>query len=445
MAEGTIMPDEAQIRDFFARVRGIAEATRLAGSAIARAVAPRFCPVALFYPNETDLSRVLAFLIDPTANHGQGTMFLRLFLDVVGLPECDDREDGIDVSTEYVLSPSLRRADIAVSYTRLDRQRIHLLIENKPWAGDGVDQLSDYSKYLKTKYQSTPWAIVYIPSTERDPGAHSVDENCFQTLIANRSLFILPYVSKQRERSIQEWLKRCEATCEAEEPRRFIGAFRRYLAENVPDTGVVQMSDAERSVAQILLKFLQERDEDINIALEVPKALASLRNDLAKKIGDRITEGIRSRLQGGDWQIESNFTTEQWAGLGIYRSRWPKGMTKKNQESQCFVGIEFHGSFKQAHYGVAGHRDMLGELRGPIREAASEYLRLAGDRDWWPAILNFEQPLADWLSDEFLHFARRVLRDEEESSAVVNNLVTCIVEVAKKVDEVVTRMQPDKA
>lgn len=42
--------DKAKVQDFFIRVGGVARQARQANLAIARAVAPRFCPISLLDP-----------------------------------------------------------------------------------------------------------------------------------------------------------------------------------------------------------------------------------------------------------------------------------------------------------------------------------------------------------------------------------------------------------
>lgn len=143
------MDDDVELRDFFSRVRGIANTVRQANIVITRAVAPSLCPFTVLQPNEGDLSRVIAFLLDPAAAHGQGMAFLRLFLDLTGLPESNDVEDSVSVWTEDVLSTGDGRADIRVNYARPDGQSMHLLIENKPWAGDGGGQIRRYARYIE--------------------------------------------------------------------------------------------------------------------------------------------------------------------------------------------------------------------------------------------------------------------------------------------------------
>ncbi len=44
----------------------------------------RFNPFRFMYTNEIGLSKILAFLLDPTETHGQGDLFLNSFLKYIG-------------------------------------------------------------------------------------------------------------------------------------------------------------------------------------------------------------------------------------------------------------------------------------------------------------------------------------------------------------------------
>lgn len=400
------MSEYRSVEDFFDRLRSVSDAARNADRVISRAVAHRFRPFALFHPNEVDLSRLMAFLLDPSETHGQGMTFLSLFLQQAGLPDSIADAGAVRVWTEDTLSTGNGRADIRVDYTRRDSIRMHLLIENKPWAGDGNRQIARYAEHMKKAYREN-WAIVYMPSTERDPDALAIDPEYLRELRGIAQFTSLPYMASQGEKSIARWLECCAQQCEADGPRGFIRDFCYYINENVSNDGELRMSNAERSVSRIVLEFLQRRDDDVSIALEVEKALRSLRESLALDVANTIADQVQKQL-GGGWVVDRRFSNEIYSGLNVRRASWPSGQNSRAQDCRCWIGFEFGSwNWKNPKFGVACHRDIVPEdVRNRIAAAVTaEFPDLWSRDEWWPARhRNLGGIPSDWLSDDFLNF-----------------------------------------
>jgi hypothetical protein len=104
------------------------------------------------------------------------------------------------------------------------------------------------------------------------------------------------------------------------------------------------------------------------------------------------------------------------------------------------VGFEF-GSYnlKNAKFGVAAHRDIVtAETRKRIADSVTlEFPDLWSHDDWWPARHRSLGDIpSDWLSDEFLTFARRVKRGEAEQSNILKKFILSLAKIADIVDTV---------
>ncbi|OYY66583.1 PD-(D/E)XK nuclease family protein [Sphingomonas sp. 28-62-11] len=121
------------------------EVRRLLARAGEAAVAPPFNPVSLLVRNEMDLSRLIAWMLDPRADHGQGPGFLRPFLQLAGM------EDAVRLERSRVELEATRRVGGAI-IGRIDVEVTHssfvLLVENKPFADFGEEQLERYVSSL---------------------------------------------------------------------------------------------------------------------------------------------------------------------------------------------------------------------------------------------------------------------------------------------------------
>ena len=185
-----------------------------------RHLARRFNVFRYLRDDELGLSRIIADLLDPTGEHGQGTIFLEAMLESLGVaPEAGDSvRSGRDVSggrtaaatwrerfarlrstggdkIRVVLErgglPGRRRIDITVDIPT-DDGTFCLAFENKPYADDQPGQCSDYLKFLDRLY-SGRFLLVYLPPRYRMP-----DESSF--LLKHRERWknhfrVLPYVA----------------------------------------------------------------------------------------------------------------------------------------------------------------------------------------------------------------------------------------------------------
>lgn len=137
-----------------------------------------------FSPSETTHSRLLAFLLNPQAAHGQGTLFLTEFLRLLGI-----RESPNEHAHPWVVTAETGRVDVL-----LRRAHPHsvVVIENKSnYALDQPNQLYRYwhqQIYLPQLAQHRPAAeladppkdryrVLYLsPATWKQAEAHSLQK-----------------------------------------------------------------------------------------------------------------------------------------------------------------------------------------------------------------------------------------------------------------------------
>ena len=106
---------------------------------------------------EVTHSKIIAGFLNPQGSHGQGDLFLRLFLQMIE----NKNEINIDTSkakvyTEYGIGVN-GRLDIFI-----DNGSYGFIIENKVYAGDGEEQLKRYNDFAKEKYGEGNYIIYYL-------------------------------------------------------------------------------------------------------------------------------------------------------------------------------------------------------------------------------------------------------------------------------------------
>ena len=175
-------------------------AARLVERELDRHLARRFNVFRYLRDDELGLSEVIADLLDPVGEHGQGTALLEAMLELLGVvPEASDSSrygravsggphgsatwhgrfgrlrssatDKIRVVSERGL-PGRKRIDITVDIPTEDGP-FCLAFENKPYADDQPGQCRDYLKFLDGEYRGR-FLLVYLPPRYRMPDESSL-------------------------------------------------------------------------------------------------------------------------------------------------------------------------------------------------------------------------------------------------------------------------------
>ena len=140
---------------------------------------------------ETTHSAILAEFLNPKGSHGQDDIYLKEFLSVVGdigLSSAFDTSEA-SVTTEY--STSYGRLDILISNSKGQA----IIIENKIYAGDQLEQLKRYDNFASQKYHAGNYAILYL-TLWGDEASEQSGEGVRYKCISYKD-------------TIQEWLKCC--------------------------------------------------------------------------------------------------------------------------------------------------------------------------------------------------------------------------------------------
>jgi len=180
-------------------------------------------------PDELRISYILSLLLDPNGVHGQGSIFLEIFLDKLGKKGISNifsaeifREKTTDLLEE---GKQNRRIDI---YINVDG--FVIAIENKPWAGEQEDQMEDYFRYLeklKNRGGIRDFRLVYLHGTGEKP--HSISK---ETIDNNKDKFKFESYSGL----LIPWLKECYRECESQKVRFFIKDFIIWIERNFKES-----------------------------------------------------------------------------------------------------------------------------------------------------------------------------------------------------------------
>ncbi len=186
--------------------------------------------IEIIQPDENKISDLIKLLSEPDGVHGQGVLFLKIFLKK--LEEFTDKNIFIDFSkveierektTDLLKNKENRRIDLLI---KSDSYVIG--VENKPWAGEQENQLDDYFKYLKkfAERENKDFLLIYLHGFGERPTSISkeiIEENSDKFLFTSYRKFLIP------------WLNDCYKECESQKVRFFLKDFKEWILKNFRD------------------------------------------------------------------------------------------------------------------------------------------------------------------------------------------------------------------
>ncbi|MBX9680424.1 MAG: PD-(D/E)XK nuclease family protein [Gemmataceae bacterium] len=189
-----------------------------------RSESPDFNVFQFIQPDENRLSDIIAALLDPNGNHGQGELFLAEFLEIAGIatdvPLEAFRVVREDCTTQ--IANPLRRIDI-VLIGSVNGRSFGIGIENKPWAVDQPNQVKDYVDELVSRFKDR-WHMIYLCREGSGPTASSICATSWETLRSSGKCKVMTFRGE-----FSAWLKRCFKVCKSLYPRAFLQNFAAYI------------------------------------------------------------------------------------------------------------------------------------------------------------------------------------------------------------------------
>lgn len=257
-----------------------------------RQQAPRFNSFKYLRDDEIGLSRVIADLLDPHAEHGQGTSFLEAMLKV--LPDPPGWLNGLHLANAYSIYVKQEhwipegggRMDITVEISSATGHAC-LAFENKPYASDLDGQVISYLHYLHKRY-GTRFLLIYLPPVNRWPGENSFPQ-------AEREKWreqfrIMPYIDE--DKSLEKWLASCQEVCDAEQVRSFLKDAQMFCKQQFGETPMSTNPDV-----LFVRDYLSDNPSQLSAALAIHDAWIPVRDDVCKRFLEHLREAVNDRAR----------------------------------------------------------------------------------------------------------------------------------------------------
>ena len=438
---------------FFLELAPRLETARVLDRELDRQLARRFNVLDYLRTDELGLSGVVADLLNPEGNHGQGAVFLQLLLDKVGF-KVDGKISGSRVDVELTIEDQ-SRLDIAV---RID-ERHCLAIENKPYAGDQHGQVEKYLKWLK---QYDKHMLIYLSRTGGGPAEHSIGKADLAKLREHddpRRFAIMPYHSAadlddgfndfRLPFSLADWLSDCRKSCDVDRLRWFLREAETFCQRQF---GGNAMTDTESSVIE---KFVLDDGRNVETAIAVHESwpdikkkicrdfLKTVRGNLSKKMESlwpevKISEPAYSEERYG-WFIRAHF--DCWEEYSRNKGRTSISLTTQHEKgpndwSICvgsplpFKDMELERDRSRRKQLETGLGDALKDHRG---NKVTDYC------PWWM-----------WVDDKYRRWDSLIpdiYRESQEGKGgeIMRYFVEEFVKIAKAAIPVIDRIEGGKS
>lgn len=362
--------------------------------------------------NETYLSAIIAYSLSKDQTHEQGSKYFQLLLEECGISS-NYYEEDYSVYTEYSISPQTEdnlntgRIDILIESKNYNHA---IVIENKPYATDGSEQIKRYSNFAEKKYKDG-YIIIYLPMTDKNPVPTSISSDELKKLKEKKKYFCLPYFSVDAGKSLVSWIDKCKANTNKsilainilQEFKGWINMFNEGEKLKVIKTAQDNFNQLKKTDQLNIINFI-----DIG-------GFNELKNDLFK---NNFSSPIRKRLYYSEKELD---ITDNNKTITVFYYKW-----------NIFVQYSFKDNFFQ--YGIAENNvNEAKNINGKMIEINEEILKLFSNMDKefqrvnWFIVAKYSKPKYDrqkWM--EKLVFEPEILVTEVEKSfreivEIINN------------------------
>lgn len=451
-----------------------------------RHLARRFNVFRYLRDDELGLSRIIAELLDPAAEHGQGAIFLEAMLELLRVPLGPTATDKIRIVQERGI-PGRRRIDVTVDIPT-DDGTFCLAFENKPYADDQPGQCRDYLEFLGDQYGER-FLLVYLPPRCRMPDERSLPAAVHRRW--NKQFRVLPYVADDAplggddppdgdgvapvrvdsgeddafagddavdhgdrtalddaavgdDASLADWFGTCCKLSDADRLRWFLREAQLYCQQHF---GRSTMTDTE---ARYIREYLEENPRHLPAAFAVARAWRSVKHDVCRRflehLRDKVKEQVRHEMPEIAHELNVGFVYDKDKGhssyLRVYRYGWVQcenGSPKSDGRTAVMLECGSGGPTSW-HWGVRSPRrkDKMTEPEKVRRAEVESFLMRRGlslpNASWWPHI---ERPRYQNWSDIVPELAKELA---DGGGKITDHYVNGLLKIAEKaipaIDEV---------
>jgi len=337
-------------------------------------------------------SPILAELLNPQGRHGQGAVFLNLFLTKIRVGDVPFNASNTRVETERYIGPKTETTGGQIDIVVEDGIRRRILIENKIYAGDQENQLLRYHNYDQNA------DLIYLTLLGGDASAYSVgglDRESYRTI--------------SYEKEIRDWLMDCrkEAAC--------LPSVREMLSQYIALIEELTHQSTTKEMNEELIQHIIETPDNLQAFFMLRDAGWAVQTSLIAKLDEDL-----ARI-AGELGLEKNDPAKDLHTKDSLFSFATPILERNNLR----IGFTFGaGNFGALDFGFVKIKlDEPSPVEDDLQIAFAE--RFAWKKTpWWPAYAYYEQPYRNWGHEAF-----EGVRSGQFAESVKKRLIT-LLEIA---------------
>jgi len=309
-------------------------------------------------------SALIGDLLNPNGSHGQGKVFLDLFIST-----CSSKKEQFDTSNcsthvEYNMGSMNDdrseggRIDILIR----DQTNKHIIIENKIHASDQENQLFRY--YKKAKEVD----LFYLTLEGGLPS-----ESSCNGLKADEHFKCISY-----RQHIIEWLESCRKEVAV------LPILRESLSQYI---NLIKYLTNQTTSHHMQNKLTSIIKENLEASFAVAGNLNNALDQLSKEFGQKVEEAFAHSEFQCNYEVDFN---RNYTGIWFYKADW----------KYFKIGFQFHAKNRDLIYGFTIHGDAK---KSPVAIPPALALAIANlpnnikqENGWWAWRQYVEEPYGNW-------------------------------------------------
>ena len=424
---------QGELERFFAEIAPRLETAQTLDDELDRQLARRFNVFRYLRTDEKGFSRMIADLLDPAGDHGQGAAFLKLLTEKLEFAQDVNPSDlgNAKVQTERQID-GRRRIDIVVE---IDSEHC-LAIENKSnFAGDQERQVADDLAWLKREYRSS--LLVYLSPTGDGPSEESVARETIEELgkTRPRRFVIMPcdqdatssdeiFDNLRLQFSLVDWLADCRRNCDVDRLRWYLREIETYCRQRYGGTIV---TDSKKSA---VADFVRGDSRNVATAMAVhkvwPDVAQKIKSEFLDLIWQRLPEDMVGNRKYGKKRGESY--------VYIYRKSW-RPFVVDGQERWTIICMQAEAS-EGTNWDIGISSPAVSRVSDDDRKRCQELHEEIGElskrlgknqNDFWP--------WWEWVDERYRHWNSLIPQLHEEAVAEGGEITTYFVRKFKEIDD----------
>ncbi len=242
-------------------------------------------------------SRFIYYLLNPDGPHGQGTLFLELFLKEIGFPNEFDIT-SVKVYKEYQF------IDLYIT-----DGSYHIIIENKIYAADQKEQIQRYIEVIRKENEDQDdffqnLSVVYLSLDSEGPSPDSFGKYKFDGKDLTSGDIQIPLKSIHYDQEILEWIR--ESILQVENITNLSVGLSQY------ESIVLQLYGKYKGKIMTLKSYIENREDKSQIVqkiISLCKEYEVLKKEMMEELFEEVEANLQIRLgkdpQNSKWEVRA--------------------------------------------------------------------------------------------------------------------------------------------